>query len=438
MQINEIKNRKEDRKFEKDFQRGFAIFLLLSGIAISVTFFFKIDSFRKLQPSNEFSILNEYGVIGDFIGGVVGTIFSLTGVILLYITLRAQRENFHRERIESNFYEMLKFHRDNVLEIVFSYKEGYKSNGELKEIELRGRNVFHKIYSNIKEAYLELNFVFAGSDKKDIYLPEYLKLLENNNIIHERKIDLVKLARIDIAYLVNFFGLSSEGLDTISNILTSKYKPEFLEFTLFYCSLKPVEGSRFMEIWRYNSVHPGCDKQFYEEFFRYRKQGILSGEPFGEYEIIIPGMSNIKYNPYYSNYFTKYYGGHQFRLGHYYRHLFQTVKYIDKEEDLSYDAKYSYIKTLRAQLSTYEQIVFFINSLSSVGREWEFEKRYYLSQGDTDNFQLITKYNFIKNIPVNEVLNGVFLTDFYPNIHYETFPSKVDTVLRKENERKYF
>ena len=111
----------------------------------------------------------------------------------------------------------------------------------------------------------------------------------------------------------------------------------------------------------------------------------------------------------------KQYDGHQSRLGHYFRHLYQTVRYIDEQPTslLSYTEKYDYIKTLRAQLSTHEQAIFFYNSLSELGKAWE--------KGEADpNCQLITKYNLIKNLPANFTAGlQPYAAEAYPNIHYE-------------------
>jgi hypothetical protein len=76
--------------------------------------------------------------------------------------------------------------------------------------------------------------------------------------------------------------------------------------------------------------------------------------------------------------------GHQSRLGHYYRHLYQMVRYVDQTE-LDVD-KYEFVKTIRAQLSTHEQALLLINSLTPVGHNW-------WKQG------LIVKYRLVKNIP---------------------------------------
>ena len=78
--------------------------------------------------------------------------------------------------------------------------------------------------------------------------------------------------------------------------------------------------------------------------------------------------------------------GHQSRLAHYYRHLYQTVKYVHLQK-LKIN-KYDYLKTLRAQLSNHEQVLLCYNVFSRLGRKWVKEN-------------LISEYNFIKNIPPN-------------------------------------
>lgn len=78
-------------------------------------------------------------------------------------------------------------------------------------------------------------------------------------------------------------------------------------------------------------------------------------------------------------------------LGHYYRHMFQTVCFVDKQKLLKPEEKYSYVKMLRAQLSDYEQVLFYYNAMSSMGKSW-------IEIGD-DNLSLIIRYKLIKNVP---------------------------------------
>jgi hypothetical protein len=76
--------------------------------------------------------------------------------------------------------------------------------------------------------------------------------------------------------------------------------------------------------------------------------------------------------------------GHQSRLGHYYRHLYQAIRYVD-EQKLSID-KYQYVKTIRAQLSNHEQALLLLNSLTPVGENW-WKNGYML------------RYRLVQNIP---------------------------------------
>lgn len=76
--------------------------------------------------------------------------------------------------------------------------------------------------------------------------------------------------------------------------------------------------------------------------------------------------------------------GHQSRLGHYYRHLYQAVKYVDKQE-IDID-KYEYTKSIRAQLSNHEQALLLLNSLSPMGRNWW-------------KYKFIQNYRLVQNMP---------------------------------------
>ena len=123
----------------------------------------------------------------------------------------------------------------------------------------------------------------------------------------------------------------------------------------------------------------------------------------------------------YETEFVKYYGGHQHRLGHYFRHLFQSYKYLNYHNDLTEKDKYFYGKTLRAQLSTYEQALLFINSVSSLGMKWEFtpETDLLKAKENKQNSKLITRYNLIKNLPGYHLF-GLRYKTYYPNVKYET------------------
>lgn len=65
--------------------------------------------------------------------------------------------------------------------------------------------------------------------------------------------------------------------------------------------------------------------------------------------------------------------GHQSRLDHYYRHLFQSLRFVDDQE-IDID-KYQYAKIIRAQLTVHEQALLFIYSLTKNGKIWWGEEQ---------------------------------------------------------------
>ena len=115
-----------------------------------------------------------------------------------------------------------------------------------------------------------------------------------------------------------------------------------------------------------------------------------------------------------------YFDGHQLRLGHYYRHLFQTVDYISTNKLLNFDDKMKYVKMLRAQLSTYEQALFFINSISPLGLSW-WRKGY------------IGNYKIVKNIPSDFFSDDeIDLKSYFPK------PSSYSIDNKCDHESTYF
>ena len=90
-----------------------------------------------------------------------------------------------------------------------------------------------------------------------------------------------------------------------------------------------------------------------------------------------------------SNLYTTVYFSSQ--LGHYYRHIYHIVRFVEHQNILDDNEKYQYVKMLRSQLSDDEQVLFYYNALSAMGEPWIRHK-----EGE---LPLIIKYKLIKNIP---------------------------------------
>ena len=90
-------------KFENDNSSKFFYYLtvglVILGLIIFVTYL--------IQLSSEYHIIGEGSIdtektaqIGDFIGGLVGSLWALAGVIFLFLTLRYQTKQFEEQKKE--------------------------------------------------------------------------------------------------------------------------------------------------------------------------------------------------------------------------------------------------------------------------------------------------------------------------------------------------
>lgn len=416
--------------------RFVAALSLVAGVITLIFFWAKISDSYNVVGEGQLPDLAGTGQIGDFVGGVVGTLFSLTGVFLLYITLKSQRESFNIERFETRVFEMIKIHRDNVAEMKYSTTTKKKE----KKIS-EGRKVFKIIDNDFQVLYSELSFFFNANKIEEIYEPEYLAKIELNPNL-SAKVNLHLYAQIDITYSILFLGLSSQDRKALISLFKSRYKADFCTKVIAYAALKPKEANDYYSIWE--DAHKESAKakflllDFPESYKKFDATTVLEkGNLNSLFEEVMkkqPLKNTIAINFGYE----KYYGGHQFRLGHYFRHLFQTVNFINNNTDLNFKSKYDHVKLLRTQLSTFEQRVIFINSISVFGRIWELEVVGNPTLEINKNNCLITKFNFIRNIPHGEIVDKTFsISDFYPGVTLETSYDKNDVAERYELERQY-
>ncbi len=379
--------------------------LLITGILIIRI---SVAGYTFWSPNIEF---DKTGQIGDFIGGVVGTVISAAGFYFLYLTFNEQRKSFEKERLENKFFDLIKLHRENVNEFSFDATNFCEDDDSLyieKKIYI-GKSVFNVIFNQFIICRNELRPFLK---KQSMFKPEYEELLNKSKYIKENNINIKTLATIDICYSIVFYGLGSEGLLILKDMFKRKYKEKFTNDILRFLSLKPANDNEILKKWMKltNKDTRGKRNEFVEDIYTWREtKNDLTNHPLKE------TIEN------YHNKYIKYYGGHQFRLGHYYRHLYQTVKFINNQTKIDYRAKYDYIKILRAQLSTYEQAILFFNSISKMGATWEINPEIDSTfiNFKRQDFELITKYNLVKNLP-GEAIYGIKFKEFYPKIEYES------------------
>lgn len=367
------------------------------SFAIVITFIIILERSYTIYTGSGDIDMDSTGQIGDFIGGTVGTILTALSIILLYKTLQEQRKSFNKSQIESRFFELLKFHRDNVNEIEFEY---YLSNDSSRLV--KGRHFFVTANKQLEYAFEEFEYFFKSKKLgiNDIYESKYLNELKQNKTLISRKFDdFSLLAKIDICYLILFLGVSKEGKCEILDFTKNKYNSLFMTDLLDYFRMKPSKHSIFYPLW----------KKLYDE--NSLIENIVPIQQDRNYKLRDKSIPTKSPHYYPDNYF-KFYGGHQFRLGHYFRHLYQIVCFVHYNDKLTEKDKKNYIRILRGQLSDYEQKIFFVNSLSQLGRVWEISD----SSGNyiKDEDHLITNYSITKSITKATLFDILKPNQIYP------------------------
>jgi hypothetical protein len=276
--------------------------VILAFLLIVFSFFALHLLTRKSDINIDFT---ETGQIGDTIGGIMNPFISLAGVLLtffaFYIQVKANKQQYYNFKLE------LKEQREQFV----------KSQFENQFYEMLR---LHK--ENVNEFSIE-QVLFNDSGEKSKQLISGRKVFELWKTELEILILLAKKHLHDIdtrnqlnkTYGVFFHGLDNQA-DTNLGFITIALKIKNLYRLHTYSNLKRV-----------------C---------------------YGEFENEIIYSNELGYDLF---------SGHSHLLAHYYRHLFQIVKFVVSQDEkiLKYEDKRKYLRILRAQLSNNEQAMLFYN-----------------------------------------------------------------------------
>lgn len=301
---------------------NFAIWsLLISGLLILFLLPFLL-TWEKISFWN----YSDTGPIGDTIGGIAGPAIALIGAFLTFLAFwvqvqsnKAQTLQFNKQdidnkidRVENKFYELLRLHRNNVDEALIV---GFSDNNFEK------RQVF-------SEMYKELRFLFFVVKNKQI------ELIRNNHLAEEYSDEDL----LNLSYIFFYVGIHSDKL--IDIMIGDKFNK------VLYTSIR--ENLKSLQSHIGNLSLP---------------MNINKPDPMLELSGLEKATLSRAYSPF---------RGYQNFLGNYYRHLYQTVKFVTKQDNilLNMEHKIDYLRTLRAQLSDYEQIMLYYNAISGFGIDW--------------------------------------------------------------------
>jgi hypothetical protein len=228
----------QNRKNAKNIYR-FALFLLLLLIPIIILYLWN-NTYTLSAPIDN----GKFGTFGDFVGGVLGSIWSLCGILLFYSALREQREDFRtnsdallkqvdaleiqseefrlqREELSQSrqvFIEQAKTQRQQRFESTyFSLLELYTRVTSDLNLQSKNNNYFKSLKSELFKKIPQQqdpieNYEFARKNYLEIFynqkeeLSHYfkliyriLKIIDDSEVIENEKFRYIKILRSQLS-----------------------------------------------------------------------------------------------------------------------------------------------------------------------------------------------------------------------------------------------
>lgn len=319
--------------------------LVLSGVVLIFSF---LAPSIFVQPTRTGIDFSKTGQIGDTIGGLMNPFIAIAGVLLTFLAFFIQ---FRANKLQQS-----------------SFRE------ELNEQKIQFRK------SQFENQFYEM-----------------LRLHKEN--VNDLQISIRKLIRLSMS--------EKEPLEEIiKGRKTFDYFIKELELC-YYIAKKSFKESDY-KVWlneAYGIIYHGLNNELItkHEYFK-----ILSDIQQAHERNNYSTLSTIVRSKFPTNddFDLQYpiFKGYSSLLGHYYRHRFQTVKFVvsQDEELVTYENKRKYLRILRAQLSNQEQAMLFYNWFSNFGRQWE---------NNTNRF--FTDYRMIHNIYPQLIIPDLHIEEIF-------------------------
>lgn len=329
-----------------------------------------------------FSILDftETGQIGDTISGImspfVGIIAAILTFLAFWIQYKANEEQ--KKAIEENRkdilaqqerYELDRF-ESKLSMMMNSYQETVRS---LKYGDKQGRIVFNELIDELRLTYelTEHAFILWYNDK--VKHNEDVKNFLSELMTNDAKL---KSFLIQTAYTLFFYG-----------------KPYF---SIIETKEMPGKVDAIKELYtKMSEVQPMiCENSNRSLSIRL----ICKNEVTYCYNAPTPLLQ-----------------GRSSQLAPYFRQLYTIAKFIDgcNIPSLNYEKKYTYFKLLRCLMSDEEQALFYYNSISPLGKNWNTCLYTSKENMSYDTMGLLPKYRMIKNLPPRFPFFGIVPMEFY-------------------------
>lgn len=338
----------------------FLVILTILSLGLIIFAFFAPKLLVKEASSQTLDFTNT-GNIGDTIGGLMNPFIALAGVMVTFLA----------------FYIQYKFNEFQITE----FRREIKLN-EVKYDKDKFENQFYEMLrlhrDNVNELYIKIK---KKTDEKII-----------EEVVYGRRVFEYLTLELSICCVVAYYSFKKDNL-TPKELLNEAYG-------IFFHGFRKTDLEKHQFFKNIYNLQILIEKFDYEGFekeidanLKIDKESMISERI--EFQI---------------------FSGYSHQLAHYYRHLFQTVKFVVQQDEtlISYPQKRNYLRILRAQLSNSEQVLLFYNWYSDFGKQWE----------DKNN-KFFTDYRMIHNL-YNDILISQFKLEeiFDINSGYKKEPNR--------------
>ncbi|GAL00781.1 signal transduction histidine kinase [Nonlabens ulvanivorans] len=390
------------------------IYLLVIGVVLITFGILAPMIFNQTMPSwfNQGYDFETNHKIGRSFGNYIAPFIALLGVILtfaaFYIQFKANQQvqkQFKFQKTSSHFYKMLDIHISNIEGLSMkTFRQKCKKN-----------NFFIQNFDN-EEFSVIINLLISGKAFFHLMFQNDLSIRLKNILnqkvsssIYEYESEKVKGKRV--------FILMEKDLHLCFKFI-SDINSEHLEKRLSEEQINKLAYKIFF--WGgTDSNHIGGgnesieDRHFIVKSLNHIRKQFRENKG-AKYSFKYPTNEgkrsvNIRFIPF---------SGHASRLAHYYRHLYQTVRFLhlSYQNDLITALELeSNLKTLRAQFTNEEVLLLYYNYLIGFGHNWD-------QLGKKHNYRFFKDYGMIHNIPLHD---NIYQFVEHPVKHFEDFIIKM-------------
>lgn len=395
--------------FKRENKNYFIPIFVVIGAVLIIVAFLSPYYFTNTNLGEKITFTPATGYTGDTLGGIMNPFIAIAGVAFTFLAFYMQKlanddikNQFKIQQFESQFYEMLHLHRENLNEMniegyIFDYDNYDKSRpgktGTKKEKTTSGKKVFVTMIREFEAIHLICTKVFM------------FKFNSLSTANQDQVKNLLMHFIFDHTYYVFFNGITfyKKNID--------RYKSE--------------DSSGFLNLVLNDFVKELESKQKSHEELGIKEYHLYytSGSVF-THDLVTKNLwLSFNFKPF---------SGHQSILAHYYRHLYQTVKFVVKQNEnlISYESKRDYLRVLRSMLSNFEQVLLLYNWHGGFGSNWE-QKSTASRKNKKENY-FFTDYRMIHNIPqdllIKEVQLEILFDDNFRKFRYEQNRKEFDSL----------